>query len=70
MSVNPNKSFVYHFKTNIFLVLLSFGSLICHAEAIRHGIDKDRTIYIQPLGNVDSESLKYLKKISRRFLWI
>ena len=43
-------------------MLLSFLTLICHAGAIRHGIDKDRTIYIQPLGNVNSESLKYLKK--------
>jgi archaemetzincin len=62
MSINPNKSFVYHFKTKIFLLLLSFCTFICQAGAIGHGIDKDRTIYIQPLGNVNSESLKYLKK--------
>ena len=62
MSINPNISFVYHFKTKFVLVLLSFFTLICHAGAIQHIIDKDRTIYIQPLGNVNSESLKYLKK--------
>jgi archaemetzincin len=62
MSINPNKSFVYNFKTKIVLLLLSFCTLICNAGAIQHSIDKDRTIYIQPLGNVDSESLNYLKK--------
>jgi archaemetzincin len=62
MSINPNKSFVYHFKTKIVLLLLSFFTLICQAGAIRNGMDKDRTIYIQPLGNVDFEYLNYLKK--------
>ena len=62
MSINLNKFLIYFNNTIIILALLPLFILICSAKSLEKDITKKHTIYIQPLGNVDSECLNYLKK--------
>ena len=62
MSINLNKFRIYFNNTIIILALIPLFILICSAKSLEKDISKKHIIYIQPLGNVDSECLNFLKK--------
>jgi archaemetzincin len=62
MSINLNKYSNCFTKAKMMLSLIPLCVLISTAIPLKQSITKEHIIYIQPLGNVDSECLNYLKK--------
>ena len=62
MPSNFNKFPFYFSKAKTILALLPLYVLICSVTSLKQDIAKVGTIYIQPLGSVDSDCLNYLKK--------
>ena len=62
MTTNLNKFSKYYINTKMSLAIVVLCVLICSAIYLKQSTTKEHIIYIQPLGNVDSECLNYLKK--------